>query len=373
MRWDYYFLAKDAQLASFWSQRFGQGKRDVLCILALGFDPRMCDGFSMLTEARGEGRRDVILIEFDEGPDSPSHALRPRVEQNRQKLERLVQGLGGVKPALLKLVGADGRRVESVNAARLFSNVAEFIDYDDLVLDISALPRGIYFPILAKLLYLLDEARRTNDGARLPNLHLLVAENAALDSQIRQEGIEETAELVHGFSGGAQQQAHADVPCIWLPLLGEAQEPQFRVIQDFVKPNEILPVLPSPARNPRRADDLVIEYREILFDSLRLDPRNFIYAHEQNPFEVYRQLSWVIARYRRSLKPLGGARFVLSALSSKLMSIGPLLVAYELKPDNVVGLAHVASHGYQMPDSKTNEPANSTEMFGIWLVGDYFE
>ena len=188
--------------------------------------------------------------------------------------------------------------------------------------------------------------------------------NAELDSRITQEGIEESAQFVHGFSGGAQQEASASVPCIWMPLLGEAQEAQFRVMQDFVKPNEILPILPSPARNPRRADNLVIEYREALFDSLRLDPRNFIYAHERNPFEVYRQLNSVIGRYRRSLKPLGGARFVLAALSSKLMSLGPLLVAYELKPENIVGLAHVASHGYQLPEMQTNDASLiSSELF----------
>jgi len=157
-------------------------------------------------------------------------------------------------------------------------------------------------------------------------------------------------------------------------LLGEGQEQQFRVIQDFVKPSEVLPVLPSPAKNLRRADDLVIEFREILFDSLRLDPRNFIYGHEQNPFILYRQLHSVIERYRTSLKPLGGARFVLSALSSKLMSLGALLVAYELKPENIVGLAHVASNGYQFGTLQPNEfTPNATELFGLWLAGEYYE
>src|SRR6266496_4062118 len=136
----------------------------------------------------------------------------------------------------------------------------------------------------------------------------------------------------------------------------------------------VLPVLPSSARNLRRADDLVIEYREILFDSLRLDPRNFIYGHEQNPFVVYRQLHSVIARYRRSLKPLGGACFVLSALSSKLMSLGALLVAYELKPENIVGLAHVASSGYHFETPQVNiAKLGVTELFGLWLAGDYYD
>lgn len=374
MRWNHYFLAKDGELATFWKDRFAGGERHLLCILAAGFDPRMCDAVTMLAATGGQGRRDVLLVEFDEGSDSPSQALKPMVDTNRTKLAAIVQGRGKTSSRPLKVVDADRRRVESVNAARLFSDITEFRGYHDLVLDISAMPRSIYLPILAKLLHLRDEARRTNNSAQLPNLHVLVSENAQLDARIRQEGVEESAQFVHGFSGGAQQEATANIPCIWMPLLGTGQEVQFRIIQDFVKPNEVLPVLPSPARNPRQADDLVIEYREILFDSLRLDPRNFIYAHERNPFEVYRQFSSVIERYRRSLSPLGGARFVLTALSSKLMSLGPLLVAYELKPDNLVGLAHVASHGYQFEPPRVNEPDGRTsEMFGLWLAGEYYE
>jgi hypothetical protein len=372
-RWNYYSLLRASQLSHFWAERLS-GDTNLLCILGLGFDPRTCDAIRMLKNAGGTGRRDVILIQFDEGPDSPSHNFAVQVAENRQRLVDLLNGTGELKPRQLKVKDDDGRRVESVNAARLFSNVAEFANYQDVIFDISALPRGIYFPILAKLLHLHDEGRRIGARTRLPSIHVLVAENAGLDTRIRQEGVDESASFVHGFSGGAQQEASASVPCVWMPLLGEGQEQQFRVIQDFVKPSEVLPVLPSPARNPRRADDLVVEYREILFDSLRLDPRNFIYAHEQNPFEVYRQLHSVIARYRRSLHPLGGARFVLSGLSSKLMSLGPLLVAYELKQQNIVGLAHVSSNGYQFDDVQPNETTSSqTELFGLSVAGEYYE
>jgi hypothetical protein len=373
IRWDYYSLTRGRQLQDFWSQRLSGNTKNLVCILALGFDPRTCDALKLLRIAGGNGRRDVILIEFDEGPDSPSQAFAANVGQNRKTLTETLNTIGELKPRQLRIIDSDGRRVESVNATRLFSDISEFAGYDDVVFDISALPRGIYFPILAKLLHLRDEAKRTC-GTKLPDLHVVVAENPELDAQIRQQGVEESAHFVHGFTGGAQQEAMATVPCIWIPLLGEGQGQQFRVIQDFVKPSEVLPVLPSPARNLRRADDLVIEYREILFDSLRLDPRNFIYGHEQNPFIVYRQLHSVIDRYRHSLRPLGGARFVLSALSSKLMSLGALLVAYELKPENIVGLAHVASSGYQFDMLQPNEASlGTTELFGLWLAGDYYE
>jgi hypothetical protein len=222
MKWDFYFLAKNTELQDFWIERLNHGERKVLFILALGFDPRMCDGLSMLMKVGGRGRRDAVLIEFDEGPDSPSHALRPQIEANREKLGDLLQGKGEIQPRQVTVLDADDRRVESVSAAQLFSNILDFTPYDEVVFDISALPRGIYFPIIAKLLYLREEARRAKNKEHLPNIHVLVAENAELDGLITQAGIEESAQFVHGFSGGAQQEASASVPCIWMPLLGES-------------------------------------------------------------------------------------------------------------------------------------------------------
>jgi hypothetical protein len=130
MRWNHYFLAQDTELASFWRDRLGGGERHLLCVHALGFDPRMCDAVSLLAAAGGTGRRDVQLIEFDEGPDSPSHALKPLVEANRTKLAGIVQDKGSIRSKTLKVLDASGRRVESVNAARLFSSIAEFKGYD---------------------------------------------------------------------------------------------------------------------------------------------------------------------------------------------------------------------------------------------------
>ena len=109
--------------------------------------------------------------------------------------------------------------------------------------------------------------------------------------------------------------------------------------------------LPSPSRNPRRSDDIVIEYQRPLFDELHLDGRNFLYASERNPFEVYRRLRGAVLRYGDVFRILGGCRVAISPLSSKLMSIGALLTAYELKPlDYRVGIAHVRQSG--IPDRR---------------------
>jgi len=140
-------------------------------------------------------------------------------------------------------------------------------------------------------------------------------------------------------------------------------------------PDEIAPLLPSPSVNPRRSDDLLLEYRELLFDRFRVEPSNFIFASERNPFEVYRQIRRAVLHYRDALERLGGCKAVLSALSTKLLSVGALLVAYELKRSKVdVGVAHVECQGYTMEAATEGDGAKTqSELFGLWLWGECYE
>jgi hypothetical protein len=117
----------------------------------------------------------------------------------------------------------------------------------------------------------------------------------------------------------------------------------------------------------------VVEYHDLLFDRLRGEPRNFIYCSERNPFEAYRQITRAIRGYRNSLNPLGGSKFVLSALSSKLLSVGALLVAYDFKTMNIdIGIAHVECHGYYLNETvQETMPQCRGELFGLWLAGEW--
>lgn len=69
---------------------------------------------------------------------------------------------------------------------------------------------------------------------------------------------------------------------------------------------EICPVLPSPSRDPRRGDRLLMEFKGPLFDTRETPFTNVLYAHEGDPFEAYRQLLGTKKRYRRSLSVVGG-------------------------------------------------------------------
>lgn len=374
-RWKDYVLDHEADLDEFWKTHLHTYKRHVLFVLGKGFDPRMCLGFEMLINAGGDGKRDILAIDLDEGDTSPSQVHSSLVKANWEKLQTLLRQNSTVSKHRIKMRSDDGRSISSRSAAAVFDSLSAFIGYTDVVIDISAMPRSVYFPLIAKALYLLDETMHDN-VERKPNLHVFVAENPELDVRIRNEGVDETATYIHPFSGGLEMEATAGQPKIWIPILGEGQETQLERIYNLIDvPDEICPVLPFPSLNPRRGDNLVLEYRDLLFDRLRIEPRNFIYASERNPFEVYRQIRRTIFHYREVLRPLEGCKTVLSALSTKLLSVGALLVAYELKQAKIdVGIAHVGSQGSVMDDDPgDSRPHKQSELFGLWLAGECYE
>ncbi len=367
-RWNHYVLERGIGLQRFWAHHLSKAPRRLLFILAKGFDPRMCLGLETILTLQPQINCDVSLIEFDEGPTSASWDHQKLIDKNVARLTELMEKRGQIRRLPLEVRSQDGRRVASSSAVNLFRKKADLGEYTDIVLDISSAPRGVYLPLIAKILYLLDN-NHSPSGQPIINFHLLAWEDVELDTRIKDNGVEERADYLNPFRGGMDREATASQPRVWIPLLGESHRVQLERIYVHVNPDEICPVLPSPARNPRRADNLVIDYHDLLFDSWGIDPKNFIYASEQNPFEVYRQVVRAICAYRDSFAPLGGAKFVISALSSKLLSIGALLVAYDFKShDFDVGIAHVDCNGYSFtaPDA----PA-AGELFGLWLSGEW--
>ncbi|MGQ0552234.1 MAG: hypothetical protein ACT4PU_03350 [Planctomycetota bacterium] len=368
LRWRNYVLGNDT--VAMWRTLFNEKKRDVLYVLGLGFDERMCLGIEAVFAAGGEGRRDVCLLTFDEGPESASRAHGDLRAANATRIEAVVAADGRTcRRRNIRLVSDEGRPIGGRSITREFEGPAEFSAYTDVVVDVSALPRGLYFPLLAKLLSVFDQVK--TDGV-VRNLHVIVAHSPVLDSAIQDEGIDE-ATFLHGFSAAEfEREATREQPRVWIPVLGRGQLVQLDRILELVKPDEICPVLPSPAQNPREADDLMLEYRELLFDQLRVEPRNIIYASEANPFEVYRQIVRSVRHYRRALAPLSGCKAVVSAMSSKLSSIGALLAAYELRSGSAddrvdVGVAHVEARGYAL-----NRPAEVPDptLHSLWLAGE---
>lgn len=369
-RWRDYFLRDGDGFNSFWKEFLAEKRRDLLFVLGHGFDSRMCEGVDRILSVGGDGTRDVALIAFDEGADSPSQMYVDQRRANGLRLEKLIQGRGEIRHRSIRMFSEDNRRIGARSIAQEFASQEEFNSYTDVVVDISALPRSLFMPLLAKLLALFDVEPK--DG-KLRNLHVIVSHSPVTDGSIVEEGLEESASYLHGFSAAKlESESTSSQPKIWIPVLGKRQQIQLERINQFVAPDEICPLLPSPAQNPREGDSIMIEYRELLIDQLRVEPRNIIFAAESNPFEVYRQIIRSILHYDRALKPLGGCKIALSAMSSKLASIGVLLAAYELGHCDqkvTVGVAHVESQGYRVDSTVT---APTATLFTLWLSGEYY-
>jgi hypothetical protein len=366
-RWDDYVLYSGNDVAAFWQQRLLSLAGRLLVIVGRGFDPRMCDGIAALIEAGLTSDTDIRVISYDEGSESPSHRQSNLAGDNWVRFQAMCAAAHlPLSEMPIDMWSQDGRLVGPVGARDLFESDA-LTAFSDVIVDISALPRALYFPLLAKLLHLADE-RHPNPL----NLHVLVSEHPILDRSIHDEGVEESARYLPNFLGEADMQATAGLPLIWVPLLGPGQLAHMQHVVELVAPAQVCPVLPSPALDPRSADELLLEYRQFLFDELGIEPRSVMYASESSPFEVYRQLRRLVLQYRRALAPLGGCKAVLSVHSTKLMSIGALLAAYELKTEGIrLGVADVAAHGYSMVD-EPKIAATSSRLFELWITGECY-
>ena len=373
-RWTDYFFTKNEDYHDFWQNYLKNGK-NILFILGNGFDPRMCIGLESILQKGGLGKRDCVLISFTEGANSPSLNFRADVKANKAKLNELIDGKGTIQEKSINMETDSEHRVGSRRAAKIFNDYSDFEEYTDIIVDISSLPLNVYFLLIGKILFILDSFKNSNTKKCIANLHVIVTENTQIDKSIKKSGLSDGASYLHGFTGNLEVASKEEDPTVWIPILGEGQKEQIELIGNFVSPREICPVLPSPSVEPRRGDEIMLEYRDLM-DRLSIETRNIIYGSEQNPFELYRQIYKTIEHYRNALKPLGNSKFAISSLSGKLMSMGSFLVAYEegLSKKESVGIAYVESKGYSMePRAKNEDILKSCELFSLWIFGDCYD
>lgn len=367
MRWRDYLLVRGKAFDDFWHEHGNEQGRRILFIVGRGFDPRATLGLLRLSKSADNCSIEVLALDFIDESNTGATDHRDAAHANWNTIQTAVTGRGTVKSYPVQFRSSDGRRIAARSAANILASDIALDGYTDVVVDISAMPRVVYFPLISRLIYYHDERLKASKATC--NVHVIASEDPQLDTSIREHGIDETAAYLHPFEGPFNREAKGGHATVWIPVLGEGRTTQFDRIYDLVKPDEVCPVLPSPARNPRRGDDIVMEYQNLLFDQLGIDPRNIIYASEFNPFDVYRQVRGAALHYHDVLGLIGGCRVALSAMCSKVMSLGLLLVAFELKSSNVeVGIAHIECQGYELPEN----PSIDVEPVGIWLAGECY-
>lgn len=367
--WPNNFFCGGAKFTSFWSEYLSRDTRRILFIMGRGFDDRMNMGIKEIIRCNPAVAMTCMTINFNEGDNSPSKNYEEKVQKNFKELEAIMKGT--IHQVEIEMLD-NKRRTGGRKAAELFKEPKSIAGFSDIILDVSAMPRSIYFPLINRLLKV---CRVILGGGQKINLHIIVAESSTLDIRIVASELDENASYMFSFGGQMELKSLEDLPVIWFPVLGEGKLEQLKIIHKLIKNSsqelsiEIYPVLPFPSRDPRRVDDLIAEYHQILLEQFEVEPSNIIYADEQNPFDVYKQIRDAGERYDETLRPLGGCRKVVSALSSKLLSLGILIAAFE----GIMAVGYVGSQGYTKlgGDQYTTQPA---ELFEVWIEGEpYFK
>lgn len=351
--WSHPLLINDRAFDTVWSR---PRKEPLLFVAGSGFDPRALAVLERLA-ATTNRRIDGLVLELPE--DATDLAVRPLAQANHTRIEKLVEASRG-QLRVQALPDYHDPRSLGLLISRNLQQSRTLNAYAEVMLEISAMPRSVFFPLIRGVL----------ERAHLPagdpqhwtgDLHVAVCENPEADESVLEEGTTPMAPI----GGFAQTRGERPATTIWVPVLGERASARVKVLHDELEPDETCPVLPWPARDPRRGDRLMLEYRRLLFEEIRLEPRNVIYAAERNPFDLYRTLGALHERYLQSLSPLGSVGMVLSSHSSKLLSVGVLLTAYE--HDLVV--QHVSPGSYGLHDGAENL-RDRDEIYDLWLTGE---
>lgn len=371
MRWQNYILNRNSENCKIFWQNYLKSTRDILYVHGLGFDPRTLNGLKDIYGLGGDGKRDVLSIKyFQSEQEEQSNNIKPEISAHEYELQAFLEKVKNVNHKTKSLITrAEQKSIASIKTHLIINSVNELAPYTDIIVDISAMSRGVFIPLLHKILNLIDS------HSSVINLHVVVTENYLLDAQIEDDGVEQTAEFIHGLSIRDLTNTQ-DFKEIWISILGEKQLEQYDKIRNSVSPVSTCAILPFPSKNLRRGDDLINEYQDKLLNDSDFDMKNIIYVDEQNPFQVYRLIRKTIERHSQSLKIFGGTKVIVSALSSKLLTVGAFLAVYETKllessrKDLKVGIKHVDSISHKLAVENEEELLKNNELFHMWIAGE---
>ena len=364
--WQQYVLRRNTEeVEHLWRQLFHSRERHVLYIAGLGFDPRTVCGPEIFFRIPGVEKTNVELWLIETGDYELPEDLRRRTVENERQLREL---FSNAQIVLHKIESRDidGILRTSHSADELLDNNRPIEEYSDIVLDVSSIPRVVYLTLLVGLLGRL--VKNKEEGPSSLNvgttIHVVVAEDASLDSMILSEEIDNEVNYIKGFSGGLGVEVNSEWPVVWFPLLGEQRDTQLRRTHEYIGESDICPVVPHPTRNPRRGDNILLEYSDVLFEEFKVDPNSIMYVDERNPFEAYRQIRDAMVRYSESLRALGGCKLLVTPLSSKLITIGAGLACFEMHDNQpasnkMIGIPYPEPHRYLVEDTSTMDASNA--------------
>ncbi|HEY8127464.1 MAG TPA: hypothetical protein VIF39_01935 [Hyphomicrobium sp.] len=345
----------DEEVKAFIADYFSRGDRRCLLVAGAGFDPRAQIVADHLASALGP-RLSAVYVREERG--DPAANLVARANANEARLRSLVPNARAIT---VSIFADDGAPVGGATLAAEFRKMRWPPDITDVVLDTSALSMGIAFPAARLLL-------QRCEGSPNINMHVIVASNPDLDVAIVGEPADR-AIPVRGFSGDGRGLGDARIARIWLPQLAPRAAPVLEKIRSAIDHvYKTCPMLPFPAENPRRADELITEFSQQLQNDWDVSSRDLIYVSEWNPLDSYRTISMLKERYDRTVEGIYEPQLVLSPVGSKVMAIGSLMAAI----DHELTVQYVETLRYEILGQALGLTETREKMVHVWLHGPVY-
>lgn len=353
LRWERCILNRGPAVGDFLDDHFSEPCRKVLLFCGAGFDPRTMSTPQMIADAT-EGRAALDAILIRERRPNPDAELLATADSNTEALRAAIPTC---RVENIDVFASDLAVIGGRAAARLASAV-ELSNYTDVFVDASALSRGIVFPIVRVLL---------SNAKRNCNIHVTVLQEPSTDQCISAVGCERPT-AIHGFKGRLGLESSSDVAILWLPQLVMGEVGTLRQIYNSIQPtpSDICPILPFPSGNPRDVDALLVEFR-VELGAWDVDPRDLMYAHENDPLDLYRTIVNLADDRERVFREIGGSETVLSPVGSKVLSIGAMMAAI----DREFPVLYVEALDFMVNRNGLAE-RQPGELVHIWLHGEAY-
>ncbi|RYG89166.1 MAG: hypothetical protein EON59_01920 [Alphaproteobacteria bacterium] len=352
--WNNCIVHENDKVDDFIARYFTAEDRKCLILAGAGFDPRAQTIAAKLAGTLGD-RLHGILVREERMEAAPQ--LRDAADANEAAMRGLIPGAEVHPIRIFDLV--DKAPVGGQRIVDLLKRYPWPAGVTDVVLDMSALSTGIAFPA-ARFLLAYCEARPEM------SFHLMIASNPELEARIVGEP-HDTPSVVRGYAA-LPRETDLPVSRIWLPQLASGRQATLDRIQASLDSTyRICPMLPFPARNPRRADDLLTEFRPFL-DDRTVDARDFLYVSERNPLDTFRKLSTLNRRHADSMRTVYEPELMLSPIGSKVMAIGAMMAAIE----HQLPVHHVENVRYDYDDTAGADERPEDLTLHVWLDGPVY-
>ena len=354
--WENCLTHFDEGVEEFVIDYFSGEDRRCLVVGGAGFDPRARHVSKLLVEAMGD-RLHAFMVREERG--NPAANLQQSADENETYLRGLIADTTVERVPIF--ADDDNAPVGGARVAGALNRYSMPQGLTDIVLDMSAISIGIGFPAARLLLAYSEQQPELN-------FHLIMASNPDLDGMISSEPDDRVIN-VRGYSGLSALRSDKPVARIWLPQLARGRSGSLDRIRSAIDGiYRTCPMLPFPAINPRRADELITEFGGQLRDDWEVDARDLIYVSERNPLDSYRTISTLKLRYDKTVEGIYQPEMILSPVGSKVMAVGAMMAAIE----HNLPVQYVETVRYDFGSDAPAGPPKKDRLVHLWLDGPVY-